>query len=159
MRLAASAPRNLGMAKSHAPPRHAGDTATMPRQCSSSSSGLALMRCGVRTVSRPSITQVGDQTVCQYPLSLLRRGLQALLRAAWVWVPRLRRDRQKRMLRLSPLPWSPLCVPSYPPRRGDGSRVAASMPTSHLPCSDMHCTRCTRCLHALAPCATWVRAS
>ena len=47
----------------------------------------------------------------------------------------------KAYVRLSPLPWSPLSVPSYPPRRGGGP---VHPPFPHPPAAAVSCiTRCT----------------
>ena len=65
----------------------------------------------------------------------------------------------KAYVRLSPLPWSPLSVPSYPPRCGGGLvHPPSPTTTSAHHCRGMHCTCCTMCMPAPAPCVAWVRA-
>ena len=65
----------------------------------------------------------------------------------------------KAYVRLSPLPWSPLSVPSYPPRCGGGLvHPPSHTTTSAHHCRGMHCTCCTMCMPAPAPCVAWVRA-
>ena len=83
---------------------------------------------GVTPVLLPS----GDQTACQHPLSFsssdgVSSGSQG--RLGWGTASVLRGV--KAYVRLSPLPWSPLSVPSYPPRCG-GGLVHPPFPTAHL---------------------------
>ena len=77
MRLATCATRDRGMAQSHAPPH-----AKIPGVQLHAQAVLFLYLrvslsrvCGVRTGSRPSLSQVGDQLPA-FPLSFLERGLQ-----------------------------------------------------------------------------------
>ena len=62
--------------------------------------------------------------VASFPLSFLERVLQWFSGPPGSWY-RVCATGVKAYVRLSPLPWSPLSVPSYPPRRGGGSRLAA----------------------------------
>ena len=119
------------MAQSHAPP-HAkipGDTATCPGGALPPPPSLPLTawRSG-RGHARP-FPKWG--TSCQLILSpSSNEGLQ------WFSGPpgfgyRVCATRSETYVRLSPLPWSPLSVPSYPPRCG-GGLVHPPFPTAHL---------------------------
>ena len=156
MRLAACASRHRGMAQSHAPPTpDTGEQPTCPGGAPPLPPGLTLMSLwgpgGVTPVYYPS----GGPDRCQHPLFLLERGLHGSSGPPGFGY-RVCATRSETYLRMSPLPWSPLSVPSYPPRRGGGP----VHPPSHPPhrCFDMHCTQCTMCVPAPAPCVAWVRA-
>ena len=103
----------------------------MPRRCSSSTSSLPLMSLwgpgGVTPVPFPSggpdrvasILSSSSNGVYSGFLGRLGSGTASALRGVKAYV------------RLSPLPWSPLSVPSYPPRCGGGP-VHPPPPPAHL---------------------------
>ena len=119
--------------------------------------GLALMRLwgpgGATPVYYPSGGSNRHSSILPPSSNGVFSGLPGCL---GLGEPRLRRV--KCMFTCRPSSWSPLSVPSYPPRRGGGSRLT-TLPPSHRPGFDMHCTQCTICVPAPAPCVTWVRAS
>ena len=101
----------------------------MPRRCSSSTTESPSHELWVRTGSRPSLSQVGDQLpVILSPSSNgVFSGSPGRLGSGTASA----RRGVKAYVRLSPLPWSPLSVPSYPPRCG-GGLVHPPFPTAHL---------------------------
>ena len=107
----------------------------MPRRCSSSTSESPSHELwgpdGVTPVYYPS----GGPNRCQHPLFLLERGLQWFSGLPGFGY-RVCATRSETYVRLSPLPWSPLSVPSYPPRCGGGP---VHPPSPHPPAAAVSC--------------------
>ena len=153
------ATRDRGMAQSHAPP-HAkipGDTATCPGGALPPPPSLPLTawRSG-RGHARP-FPKWG--TSCQLILSpSSNEGLQWFSRPPGIW-HRVCASESKSVCTPVAPPLEPSLCSQLPTPLWWRSRSPA-LPTAHSAhqCRGMHCTCCTMCMPAPAPCVAWVRA-
>ena len=88
-------------------------------------------------------------------LSSSSNGVYSGFRAAWVRVPRLRYEERNVCTLVAP-PFEPSLFPVTHP-------AVVAVPFTRPPhpphrCLVKHCTRCTMCVPAPAPCVAWVRA-